>query len=80
MRHFFDDTGSPSDASVVFEEPYNNISNNKMAEGDPFEIPESLWPLVQGRNIIYKDFSELSVQEQLEALGVSSNFTHTVYV
>ena len=51
-----------------------------MAEGDPFEIPESLWPLVQGRNIIYKDFSELSVQEQLEALGVSSNFTHTVYV
>lgn len=80
MRQFLHDTGSPSDANVIFDEPYNNISRNKMAEGDAFEIPESLWPRVQGRNIVYKDFSELSVREQLEALGVSSNFIRTVYV
>ena len=71
MRYLFGDTGSPSDASVIFEEPHsNNMSSSRVAQGAAFEIPESLWPLIQGRKITYKDFSELSPLDQLQALRV----------
>ncbi|CAB4030037.1 Hypothetical predicted protein, partial [Paramuricea clavata] len=67
MRHFFDDTGSPSDASLTSDQSYN-FSDVKIAGADAFDIPESLWSMIQGREIIYKDFNELTPQKQLEAL------------
>ena len=70
IRHFLDDTGSPSDAGVLAEQSYNNISDIKIAGGKAFDIPESLLSVIQGREIIYKDFNELSAQEQQEALTV----------
>lgn len=73
MREFLDDTRSPSDGSVVSKELYYNTSNRgdvKMAAGAPFKIPEGLWPMIQGRKIIYKDFNELGSLKQQELLGV----------
>jgi hypothetical protein len=80
MRQFFDDTGSPSDASVISEQSYNNFSDVKIAGADAFDIPESLWPMIQGREIIYKDFSELTPQEQQEALQVCLKLLHLIEV
>ena len=70
LRKFFDTTGEPSDASEMAEQSYNNISDVRITGGDAFDIPDSLWPVIQGRRIIYKDFDELSPREQREALGV----------
>lgn len=71
IKMLFDpDIGRPSDANVVSEQSYNNISQETIAEAEAFDIPESLWPVLQGRDITYKDFFELSMREQQEALLV----------
>ena len=80
MRKFFDDPGAPSDGGAIFEQSYNNISDERTAGADAFDIPESLWPMIQGREIIYKDFSELSLQEQREALRVGLKFIKLIDV